>query len=240
MAKNSKDEIAVQWSDIEKTLAAQWSDIEKTLPGTADRTEFRNRLAHIAHANTSPEQEAVQWQEYARYYDKLARIPGNQVAEQLRQIGNDAKKLAARYRQVGKIDRPRYVLYWELLYLWETIGGDLKITTPCRTKIWLASHDTTKWPPPRGPVIAYFQAVRKAIFGRALSGWQIKEIVQEYKRLHFSAAMTAALNSSQLCAAIGIPFKPGQQVRLSIDESKIFIAHEGKLIDKDGNVVGNV
>jgi hypothetical protein len=229
MAKNWKDEIA-----------AQWSDIEKTLPATANRTQFQDRLEHIAQANTSPEQQAFQWEEHARHSGELARISGNPFAEQFRQFGDDAKKLAARYRQVGEIDRPRFVLYCELLYLWETIGGDLKITTPRRTRIWLAYCDTTKSPPPRGSVIAYFQAVGKAILGRALTGWQIKEIVQEYKRLDFSAAMTAALNSSQLCAAIGIPFKPGQQVRLSIDESKIFILHEGKLIDKDGNVVGNV
>jgi hypothetical protein len=229
--------MAKNWKDA---IAAQWSDIEKTLPATADRAQFRNRLEHIAQANTSPEQQAVQWEEHARHCGELARIPGNSVAEQVRQFGDDAKKLAVRYRQVGKIDRPRFVCQCELLYLWETIGGDLKITTPRRTKIWRAFPDTTKWPPPSGSVIAYFQAVGKAILGKALSGWQIKKIVQEYKRLHFSAAMKAALNSSQLCAAIGIPFKPGQQVRLSIDESKIFILHEGKLTDKDGNVVGDV
>jgi hypothetical protein len=227
--------MAKNWKDA---IAAQCSDIEKTLPGTTDWTEFWVRLENIADANTSPEQQVVQWQERARHCDELARIPKFRVAEHLlRQFADYAKKRAARYRQVGKIDRPRFVCQCLLLFLWQTIGGDLKITTPRRTKIWRASHETTKSPPPRGSVIAYFQAVGKAIFGRALGGWQIRKIVQEYKRLHFSAAMKAALNSSQLCAAIGIPFKPGQQVRLSIDESKIFILHEGKLIDKDGNVV---
>jgi len=229
--------MAKNWKDA---IAAQWSDIKKALPATADLAQFRNRLEHIAQANTSPEQQAVQWQERAQHCGELARIPGNPFAEQFRQFGDNAMKLAARYRQVGKIDRQHFVCQCELLYLWETIGGDLKITTPRRTKNWLALHDTTKSPPPSGSVIAYFQAVGKAILGRELSGWQIRDIVREYKRLHFSAAMKAALNSSQLCAAIGIPFKPGQQVQVSIDESKIFVLHEGKLIDKDGNVVGNV
>jgi hypothetical protein len=228
------------WKDA---IAAQWSDIEKTLPPTADRAQVRNRLEQIAWVKSSPEEQAVQCEEIARQCDELAArmLPGEGAfIEQLRQRGEAWKKLAARYRRVGKIDRPRFVLQCELLYLWEMIGGDLKITTPRRTKIWRALHNTTKSPPPRGSVIAYFQAAGKAVLGRALSDWQIRAIVQEYKHLHFGAAMKAALNSSQLCAAIGIPFKPGQQVRLSIDESKIFIRREGRLIDKDGNVVGEV
>jgi hypothetical protein len=153
--------------DRKNSIDAQWSDIEKTLPPMADRAQVRNRLEQIAWVKPSPEAQAIQCEEIARQCDELAArmLPARQVAfiEQLRQSGDAWKKLAARYRQVGKIDRPRFVLQCELLYLWESIGGDLKITTPRRTKIWRALRDTTKSPPPRGPVIAYFQAAGKAV-----------------------------------------------------------------------------
>jgi hypothetical protein len=38
----------------------------------------------------------------------------------------------------------------------------------------------------------------------------------------------------------GIPFDDDRQIRVSIDESKTFILRDGKLIDKNGNVVDSV
>ena len=219
--------------DVPRITDAQWQDIEKTLPASADRISVRTRLEQIAQAKLSPEQLALQCDEVARQCEKLAQVlrKGHAFIEQLSQCGDVAKQQAVFYRQIGKVPQPHFLRQCQLLYLWETIGGNLKITTPRRTEIWRATHETTKSPPPHGLVIQYFQAVAKAVFGKTPTPWQIKKIVSAYKKLKFSAAMEAALKSSQLCAAFGIPFT-GQLLQLSItiDQSQIFILREGKML----------
>jgi len=94
--------MAKNWKDA---IAAQSRDIEATLPATADRAQFWNRLEHIAQANTSPEQQALKWQEYARHCDELARIPGNPFAEQFRLIWRRREE-TSRPLSSGRQDRP--------------------------------------------------------------------------------------------------------------------------------------
>jgi hypothetical protein len=227
----------------ERTITdAHWRDIERTLPATADRAYARTGLGQIARAKTSPVQLAAQCEEIARQCDEAASaLPGAAFTKQLEQTSHDAKKRAIIYREIEKVGRPRFMRQCQLLWLWETVGGELKVSTPRKRKRrteWRKKGEEPDWPPPTGPVIEYFQAATEAVFGETLGPVQIKKVVADY-RGNFSPAIRAAFNSSLLGAAVfGIPFEDKQQVRVSIDESKLFILRDGKLIDKDGNVVG--
>jgi hypothetical protein len=112
------------------------------------------------------------------------------------------------------------------------VGGELGVSTPRELK-------TGEKRLPHAPVIAYFQATAKAVFGKTPGPEQIKKVVARYRR-DFSPAIRAAFNAGLLRTAFGIPFDADQQIRMSIDDAKIFILRDGKHIDKDGNVVDSV
>ena len=200
-------------------VSEHWGEIEKTLPAAADRTYVLNRLEQIAQARSSPAELAIQCEEIARLCNELARLvlkigaetvltssaPNEALLEQLGQHGDAAKKQAATYHQIGKVRRPHFLRQCELLWLWEKVGGDLKIDTPRKPS------DEATFPPPIGPVIPYFQAAGKTVFGKSLSAWQIKAIVRYYRRRFIAA---------QLSGEGGMP----------LDESQIFILREGTLL----------
>jgi hypothetical protein len=194
----------------------------KTLPAGANRANIRDRLEQIAQAKSSPKQLTVQCEKIVWLCDNLARallkmaaeidldgLSSDETAlsEQLTRRGDDARKQAATYRQIGKVERPHFLRQCELLWLSETIGGDLSITTPHKPR------DEATWPSPRGPVIDYFQAAAKAVFGKTPTPGQIKVIVSDYRHLNFSAAQLSS----------------GADLR--IGESGIFILRDGKRID---------
>jgi hypothetical protein len=220
----------------EKTITisdADFDEVERTLPTAADRTYVRNRLKQIKQseitlAKTLPEQLAAQWEIIARRCEELrgsldtelAELPEPEPREQrvaflqeLKRRGDAAEKQIALYRQISKARRPAFRRHCTLLWLWEAIGGDLGISNPPRKL-----RDEATWPLPTGPVIAYFQAAAKAVFGETPGAWQIRDIVRDFQRLHLAARLSTEGN-------------------LSVDDSKIFILHDGKHIDKDGNVV---
>jgi hypothetical protein len=207
--------------------------IEKTLPPTfaalasADRAEFWNKLEQIKRAETPPATLAAQCEEMARQIDEFApAVLGGHVVviEQLKQRSDALRKLAATYHLISQAEDPHFLRQCQLLWLWETIGGKLGVTTRQL---------------PRGPVIAYFQAAAEFVFGKTLGPEGAKKVVVRYRR-DVSPALRVAFNAGLLRTVFGIPFDAEQQVQVSIDESKIFILRDGKLIDKDGNVVGGV
>jgi hypothetical protein len=184
----------------------RWRDVKKILPAAADWAIFRNRLEQIEQAKASPEQLAVQQEAIASQCDNLRALletqPNQQQVaflEELTRHRDDARKQAAMYRRAGKVKRPHFVRQCELLWLWEGAGGDLGYSTPRKG-------------PPKGPVIRYFQAASKAVFGKAPKPDQIKKIVIEYQHLNFSAARISSESG------------------VLIDDSKISILREGKLL----------
>jgi hypothetical protein len=197
---------------------------------------FWNKLEQIKCTKTPPEKLATQCEETARHLDELAPVmPKGAVAtiEQIKQLSDILRKRAAIYRQISKAGGPRFLRGCQLLWLWETVGGKLGVSTPRR------ELKTGEKRSPHGAVIAYFQATSKAVLGETPGPEQIKKVVGRYRR-DFSPAIRAEFNAGLLRTAFGIPFDADQQIQVSIDESKIYILHEGKLIDKDGNVVGGV
>jgi hypothetical protein len=218
---------------------AQRHEIEKTLPAAfaalapADRADFWNKLEQIKRAETPPEKLAVQCEAAARQLEEHAsRLPGGAVAAM--QSSDVLRKFAATCRQISKAGGSRFLRQCQLLWPWEMLGGDLGISNPPRRR-----RDEATWPLPTGPVIAYFQATAKAVFAETPGPNQIRKVVARYSR-DFSPAIRAAYNAGLLRTVFDIPFDDDRKVRVSIDESKIYILRDGKLIDKDGNIVGGV
>jgi hypothetical protein len=222
--------------EIEKTLPDTFADLEP-----ADRADFWNKLEEIKRAETPPEKLAAQCEEKARHLDELSRaLPGGQAIEQMKQLCDALRKMAATYYQISKLAEPHFLRQCQLLLLWETVGGGLGISTPRKRKYERLKEGEKARQPPHAPVIKYFQAAAKAVFGETPGPDQIKKIRDNYRR-NFSPAIRAAYNASLLCTALGFSVNDDQQmIRLSIDESKIFIQRDGKLIDKDGNVIDSV
>lgn len=175
-----------------------------------------------------PEELAAQQETIARHCENLRNLleaesnglfevdpPERPVVflEELTRRGAIAKKRATTYRSAGKVDRPHFLRQCALLWLWETNGGDLGISTPRQ------SRDEATRPDPHGPVIDYFQAAAKVVFGDAPTPGRIKEIVRDYRHLNFSASRISSKSD------------------VAVDDSKVSLLRDGKLLDKDGNVV---
>ena len=183
--------------DVPRITDAQWDDIEKTLPASAHRTSVRTRLEQIAQTKSSPRERATQCDEIARLCNELSRallkkagetdltglsFDDAELIEELGRRRDAAKKQAVVYR---RIKRPRFLRQCEILWLWQKVGGDLGIATPRKRR------DEVRSPSPNGPVIPYFRAVAKAIFGKTPTPRQIKDIVSDYRHLNFSAGELA-------------------------------------------------
>jgi hypothetical protein len=170
--------------------------IEKTLPPTfaklepAERADFWNKLEQIKRAETPPEKLAARCEEEVRRLDKLALvIPGGDVAviEQINQLGDVLRKRAASCRQIDKAGGSRFLRGCQILWLWETVGGELGVSTPRELKMGEKRS-------PHGPVIAYFQAVAEYVFGETPGPDQIKKVVARYRR-DFSPAIRVEFNA---------------------------------------------
>jgi hypothetical protein len=208
--------------------------IEKTLPGTADKRNFWDSLEQIKRTKTPPGKLAAQCEEIARRLDEIIPAHHAAVIERLKEHSNDLKKMAATYRRVSEAGGFRFLRQCQLLWLWEMSGGDLGISTPRRRK-HERLKEREKQRPPYGPVIAYFQAASEVIFGTAPAPGHIKKVVACYRR----AAVRAAYNARLFRTALfGVPLSDERQIRMFVDESKLYILRDGKLIDKDGNSVG--
>jgi hypothetical protein len=221
---------------IEKTLPDIFVDLEPAV-----KADFWNKLEQIKRAETPPEKLAAQCEEEVRRLDKLALlIPGGDAAamKRMNQLGDVLRKRAATLRQIGKAGGLRFLRGCRLLWLWETVGGKLGVSTP-RKRNHERLKEGEKSRSPHAPVIDYFQAVAEYVFGEPPGPEQIKKVAARYRR-DFSPAIRAELNAGLLRAAFDIPFDADQQIRVSLDDSKIFILRDGKHIDKDGNVVDSV
>lgn len=157
---------------------AQWRVIEPKLPRGTDRTHVRNQLELIAHDRSTFKQRADEQEEIARACDTLIRLPPREaqpefVAELVR-LRDAAKNQAAFYRRQKS---PRLFRQWEILRLWQEIGGDLRYKTASRKPRGAAT-----WPEPQGAVISFFGAAWKAVAGETLSAKTIRDIVVVYRK----------------------------------------------------------
>jgi len=158
-----------------------WPAVEMMLPVGADRDFVRRRIEQIRASiveKTSPQRLRKQCEKDARHYDQtirtLRKIKNDQataVIAQLAQLSAAEKKQAEIYRQIAKVKRPYFLHQCELLRLWQTLGGDLGITTP----------ETGN---PHGLVIPFFQAASRAVFGKAPAPYQIRNIKREFQRIY--------------------------------------------------------
>jgi len=160
-----------------------WLAIEPMLPAGADRTFARKRIEEIrdsARKRVSPRQLQKQCEERAASCDRTIRLlrkksdndQAMDLVEQLAQFSAAEKAEAKTYSRVGRVKRPHFLQQCELLWLWQSLGGDLSITTPKKGE-------------PYGPVILFFQAASQAVFGKAPKAFQIRNIVQrDFQRLN--------------------------------------------------------
>jgi hypothetical protein len=166
---------------------AQWAVIGKTLPKTADQAHVRVQLEQIARDKSTPKERAISHERIAQLCADLIRAleadGKTELVEQLIRRGDAAKAQAAFYHQ---IKRPQLLRQFEILWLWQGIGGDLGYTTPRKKPgIEDPEFDITRpaaWPGPIGDVIQFFQAAWKAVSSKTLSPKRIKNIVIEYNR----------------------------------------------------------
>ena len=180
----------------------QWREIEKTLPENSDAVRTRAELERIACDDRTPMARAKECEERARRNRASLQVTekGSALAEQLTQQIRLDDEQARIFRQVAQQREPRKLLrQYEILALWENSGGSLRISTPRK------SQSDVAWPDPYGPVIDYFRAAAEAIFGKAPSASQIKDILRRYRHLKFGAATFGGVMGGH------------------IDDSKVFI-----------------
>jgi hypothetical protein len=177
----------------------QWCGIKKFLPGNIDGTPVRIELERIARDDTTPMQRAKECEERARRSGHTLGLidKGSALAEELaRQIRRDDEQ-AKIFRQVAKQRQPRkFLRQYEILSLWESVGGHLGVSPPRKPEL------TARWPDPEGPVIAYFQAASKAVFGKPPSASQAKQVLRRYRHLKFGAATLSATGAMSVDAFI--------------------------------------
>ena len=157
-------------------------------------TPVRIELERIACDDTTPTERAKECEERARRSRHLGLIEtGSTLAEELaRQIRRDDEQ-ARIFREVAKQRQPRkFLRQYEMLSLWESVGGHLGVSTPRKREL------TARWPDPEGPVIAYFQAASKAVFGKSPSASQTKQVLRRYRHLKFGAAMLSATGTMSI------------------------------------------
>jgi hypothetical protein len=177
--------------------ASDWRTVAKTLPGGADQDMWLAELERIRRDKLPPEEYVQIFEERARQSDRLIRespLTGDKIAE-LEQDARWCREQAKYYARL--IYQPRkFRRQCEILLLWMLRGGgDPPITE--RTD---------------APVVRYFQAATKVVFGNAVSAGRAKTIFIKFRHLNFSAALLRAEGA------------------LSIDDSKVF------LISADGTL----
>lgn len=157
---------------------AQWRVIEPRLPREANRAYARSQLELIACDKLTFKQRAHEQNEIARACDTLIRLSPREaqtefVAELIRR--RDAAKNQAAFYHRQK--NPRLFRQWEILRLWQYIGGDLGYATAPRKPQGAAT-----WPEPEGAVLSFFEVAWKAVTGETLSVKTIRDIVVVYRK----------------------------------------------------------
>jgi hypothetical protein len=185
----------------------QWASIRETLPSDVDETTFRGELERIAIGTVSPKKQETVYFDRARLCADLIReLPGMEhikdkgaLLEQLKHQQQEDRNRAKIYGHIAAQKQPRrFLQQCEILQLWERAGGVVRITTPRRKR------DDEHNPLPRGAVIRYFQSVATAIWGRAPSAHQIKDIVRRYRRTFKPASSLIASSTRVLVHATSV------------------------------------
>ena len=164
-------------SSQQRITDEHWRNIEATLPATADRAHVRATLEQIARDKTPPGKLAAECEDRARTLDSAIAVllkSGGDIG-QLAQQSDAAKKQAKVYRSIGAVKRPHFLRHCRILWLWQSSGGQLGISTPRGNA------------PPHGPVIAFFQAAAAAALGKTPSPGQIKSIVSDWRNMNLTA-----------------------------------------------------
>jgi hypothetical protein len=176
-------------ADSDSTPSARdWRAVAKTLPTGANLLHVRTALERIKADRSTPLQLAKECEKRVRQNRRSLGLTeeGSTLAEQLKQQIKHDNEQTELFKQIAKQRQPRIFLrQYEILSLWENVGGYLPVSTPRKRKT--EAH----WPDPEGPVIVYLQAAYKMVFGKPLSARQAKDVVRRYRQLKFGAATMA-------------------------------------------------
>jgi hypothetical protein len=185
----------------------QWAAVRATLPSGVHETSFRGELERIAIGMVWPKkQERIHLDRARRCTVLIGDLPGMEhikdkgaLLEQLKRQLQEDRNRAKIYGHMAAQKQPRrFLQQCEILQLWERAGGVVRITTPRRKR------DDHRNPLPRGAVIQYFQSVATAIWGRAPSAHQIKDIVRRYRRTFKPASSLIASSTRVLVNATSV------------------------------------
>ena len=176
----------------------QRRDLERTLPPGTDLAHVLAELERIKGDRTPPRQrmnEALDDARLCRNFDRALPKFGfihdrNALAEQLRGQIRWFDEQAKLFEHIAAQKSPRrFLRQCEILWVWDRVRGDFGISSPRKKRLGGEFPRLgTKWAKPSGPVITYFMAAAMIVFGKAPGAHQIKDIVQDYKHLNFSAA----------------------------------------------------
>jgi hypothetical protein len=188
---------------VNRSLSSeQWRAIEKALPPGIDSARVRNELNRVLclRAGLPPEQQRL-LRRLQRDLDQAGALIGPGAL--------DLKRVCAE-----ALRRPRlFSLQCGILWAFDSAGGDCGVVTPYKGK------DEAHWPKPTGPVISYYRAASRAVFGKDLSAERVKVLVNLYQHLRFSAASLTAAGA--VTARLGMFDATGQEVVDDSDRSKI-------------------
>jgi hypothetical protein len=177
--------------------ASDWRTVAKTLPAGADRDMWLSELDRIRRDQLPPEKYVEIFEERAKQSERLIQespITADRIAE-LEQDARRCREQAEHHARL--IGQPRrFRRHCEILLLWMLRGGGDPLIT----------NRTDE------PVVRYFQAATKFVFGEAVSASTAKTNILKFRHLNFSAASLRGEGA------------------MSIDDSKVFV------ISADGTV----
>jgi hypothetical protein len=181
----------------------QWTAVANTLPPGADHTRVRAELERIRLDRSTPKQRVNEFLDQARLCRNFRlALPAlelirdrDALAEQLVRQAQWCDGQAKLFQRIALKRSPRrFLRQCEILWLWETIGGDLGVSTP-RKAVGVLDEVVgpvgDRWPDPHGPVVSYFQAAAEIVFGKVPSAVRSKTVIMHYQHMNFSAAVLA-------------------------------------------------
>lgn len=158
------------------------------MPAGADPARWLAELDRIKCEDppATPRQCAEEHERRAQIYRSAQVLApkSSALAEELTQEIRREDEQAKLFRQIAEQPQPyKFARQYEILLLWENAGGDLKYNTPRKRK------DEARWPDREGPVISYYRAAARRVFGETPTAERAKHVVRHYRRFQRGAAV---------------------------------------------------